>query len=98
MPLRLVGFDTLATWSIGAGEDDGRDMGLVMSNVARSRPAPGRRSCWFITLNAGGGETARPKYADLRQRRFKIDFSSTSDEATSGPDGEAGEAQGRRRG
>lgn len=34
-PLRLVVVDTLATASIGANENDGRDMGIVLANIAR---------------------------------------------------------------
>ena len=54
VPLRLVGFDTLATATIGASENDGRDMGLVMSNVAKISAGTGAAVMLVHHLNAGG--------------------------------------------
>ena len=53
-PLRLVVFDTLATATVGADEISGRDMGLVMANVAKIGAATGAAVSLVHHLNAGG--------------------------------------------
>jgi len=53
-PLRLVVFDTLATATVGASENDGRDMGLVMANVAKISAGTGAAVCLVHHMNAGG--------------------------------------------
>ena len=53
-PLRLVVIDTLATATGGADENSGKDMGLVMQNVARINREFGAHVCLVHHLNAGG--------------------------------------------
>jgi hypothetical protein len=53
-PLRLVVIDTLATATVGADEVSGRDMGLVMANVAKIGAATGAAVSLVHHLNAGG--------------------------------------------
>jgi hypothetical protein len=54
VPLRMVIIDTLATATVGASENDGKDMGLVMSNVAKIGAATGAHVCLVHHMNAGG--------------------------------------------
>ena len=53
-PLRLVVIDTLATATVGADEVSGRDMGLVMANVAKIGAATGAAVSLVHHLNAVG--------------------------------------------
>jgi AAA domain-containing protein len=54
MPLRLVVFDTLAMATVGADEISGRDMGLVMANVAKIGAGTGAAVSLIHHLNADG--------------------------------------------
>ena len=54
VPLRLVVIDTLATATVGADEISGRDMGLVMANVAKIGSATGAAVSLVHHLNAVG--------------------------------------------
>lgn len=53
-PLRMVIIDTLATATGGADENSGRDMGLVMQNIAKINAATGAHVSLVHHLNAGG--------------------------------------------
>lgn len=69
VPLRMVVIDTLATASGGADENQAKDMGLVMANIARINEATGAHVCLVHHMNAGGtklrGSTAI--YANVDQ-------------------------------
>lgn len=54
VPLRLVVIDTLAQASIGADEISGKDMGLVMANVAKINERTGAHVCLVHHLSAAG--------------------------------------------
>lgn len=55
VPLRAIFIDTLAKASIGADENSGRDMGLVMSNIDRiADEFPNANSCLVHHMNANG--------------------------------------------
>lgn len=55
VPLRAIFIDTLAKASIGADENSGKDMGVVMSNIDRIHAAFPQASTGLVHhLNAGG--------------------------------------------
>ena len=54
VPLRMIVIDTLATATGGADENSGRDMGLVIQNVAKINTATGAHVCLVHHMNAGG--------------------------------------------
>ncbi len=54
IPLRMIVIDTLATATGGADENSGKDMGLVMQNVAKISAATGAHVCLVHHMNAGG--------------------------------------------
>ena len=54
VPLRLVVIDTLATATGGADENSGKDMGIVMQNIARINSRTGAHVCLVHHMNAGG--------------------------------------------
>ena len=51
-PLRLVVIDTLATASVGADENSGKDMGFVLDHIARIEEACGVHVCLVHHMNA----------------------------------------------
>ncbi len=53
-PLRAVFIDTLATATIGADENSGKDMGFVLSNIARIEEECGVHVCLVHHMNADG--------------------------------------------
>jgi hypothetical protein len=54
VPLRLVVIDTLATASVGADEISGRDMSIVLDNVALINAKTGAHVLLVHHMNAGG--------------------------------------------
>lgn len=54
VPLRLVVIDTLATASVGADEISGRDMSIVLDNVALINARTGAHVILVHHMNAGG--------------------------------------------
>ena len=54
VPLRMVVIDTLATASGGAEENSSKEMGIVLSNIARINAATGAHVCLAHHMNAGG--------------------------------------------
>lgn len=72
VPLRMVVIDTLATAAIGAEENSARDMGVVMSNVARINAETKAHVCLVHHMNADAtklrGSTAI--YANIDQTLF----------------------------
>ena len=54
VPLRLVVIDTLATATAGADENSGKDMGMVMANIARIHAETGAHVCLVHHMNAKG--------------------------------------------
>ena len=54
LPLRLIVIDTLATATGGADENSGKDMGLVMANIAKINLVTGAHVCLVHHMNAGG--------------------------------------------
>lgn len=53
-PLRLVVIDTLATATAGADENSGKDMGIVLSNIARIAEETGAHVALVHHMNADG--------------------------------------------
>jgi len=53
-PLRVVFIDTLATATIGADENSGKDMSVVLSNIARIEHECGVHVCLVHHMNADG--------------------------------------------
>lgn len=54
VPLRVVFIDTLATATIGADENSGKDMGFVLANIARIEEECGVHVCLVHHMNADG--------------------------------------------
>ncbi|WP_245514570.1 AAA family ATPase [Aquamicrobium defluvii] len=53
-PLRVVFIDTLATATIGADENSGKDMSVVLANIARIEEECGIHVCLVHHMNADG--------------------------------------------
>jgi RecA-family ATPase len=54
VPLKAVFIDTLATATIGADENSGKDMGVVLANIARIEEECGVHVCLVHHMNADG--------------------------------------------
>ncbi|ESW92945.1 AAA family ATPase [Mesorhizobium sp. C280B] len=54
MPLRIVFIDTLATATVGADENSGKDMSVVLANIARIEHECGCHVCLVHHMNADG--------------------------------------------
>ncbi|AMS41181.1 AAA family ATPase [Aminobacter aminovorans] len=54
VPLRVVFIDTLATATIGADENSGKDMSVVLANIARIEHECGVHVCLVHHMNADG--------------------------------------------
>lgn len=54
VPLRVVFIDTLATATIGADENSGKDMSVVLANIARIEESCGVHVCLVHHMNADG--------------------------------------------
>lgn len=54
VPLRVVFIDTLATATIGADENSGKDMSVVLANIARIEEVCGVHVCLVHHMNADG--------------------------------------------